>query len=61
MSSICGSPMHGHCKISKNVLDYYTDIDIFLVLCRETKLIVDQYMEYELELILHSLQSVKSA
>ena len=28
---------------------------------RETDLIVVQYMEYELELVLHSLQSVKSS
>ena len=28
---------------------------------RETELIVAQYMEYELELVLHSLQSVQSA
>ena len=33
---------------------------IIWVSSRETDLIVVQYMEYELELVLHSLQSVKS-
>ena len=61
-SSVCGSRMHGHCKITKNVLDYTTDTNNYLVVSgREIDLIVVQYMEYELELVLHSLQSVKSS